>query len=255
MRAWKTGLLGAAAAFALGGAAFAQDPPLKEPAEPAAPEAVVEEDEGGLDVSFTLGVASDYVFRGVSQTDEGGQVFGSVDVGGGIYYAGVWASNVDFSPGDTDTNVEVDVYGGVTPEYAGWSFDFAAIYYAYLNQPTESAELGYFEAKAAASRALGPATVGGAFYFSPEYFGETGRAYYYEANGAFTFNDRISVSGALGRQVLDELDDADYTTWNIGATLAVTDNVGIDVRYHDTDADDFGDLYEERVVASIKLTM
>lgn len=257
MRAWKTGLLAAAAALSLGGLAQAQEstPPTEEPAAsttPAAMEEAETETSGGPDISFNVGVATDYVFRGVSQTDEGAQVFGGVDLALDNYYAGVWASNVDFSPGDTETDAEVDFYVGVKPEIAGWTLDFAAIYYAYFGQPDDSAELGYFEAKAAASRSFGPATLGGAFYYSPEFFGETGRAYYFEANGAYAFNDRLTASAAIGRQVLDEVDDADYTTWNIGATFALTENLGIDVRYHDTDADDFGDLYEERVAASLK---
>ena len=251
MRAWKIGLLGAAAAFAMSGAAWAQDTAVKEPAEPAAPEAMVQEDEaaGGVDVSFNVGVATDYVFRGISQTDENAQVFGGVDLTMDMLYAGVWASNVDFNEG---TDAEVDFYVGVKPEAGGWTFDLAGIYYAYINQPDDAPEYNYFEAKAAASRAFGPATIGGAVYYSPEFFAEVGDALYYEVNGGYTINDRITATAALGRQEFGDLDDADYTTWNIGATFALTDNFGIDVRYHDTDADDFGDLYEERVVASLK---
>jgi uncharacterized protein (TIGR02001 family) len=260
MQAWKTGLLAAAAALAIGGTAFAQEPPIKEPAEPAAPEAAEQVDDGGVDISFNIGAATDYVFRGISQTDEGGQIFAGADVTApGGYYAGVWASNVDFAAfGDDDTNVEIDIYGGIKPEFAGYTFDFAAIYYAYLNQPETSAELGYFEAKAAVSRAVGPATLGGALYFSPEFTGEVGRALYYEVNGAYTINDRFSLSGAVGRQTFDELDDADYTTFNVGVTVAVTPNIGLDVRYWDTDEDDLvspvQDIYEGRVVAGIKAT-
>lgn len=260
MRAWKTGLLAAAAVLTMGGAAFAQEPPIKEPAEPAAPEAVEQVDDGGVDLSFNIGAATDYVFRGISQTDEGGQIFGGVDLTApGGYYAGVWASNVDFGAfGDDETNVEVDIYGGIKPEFAGYVFDFGVIYYAYLNQPETSAELGYVEVKAAASRAIGPATLGAAAYFSPEFTGEVGQAIYFEANGSYTINDRVSVSGAVGRQTFDELDDADYTTWNIGATIALTPMIGLDVRYWDTDEDDLvspvQDIYEGRVVASLKAT-
>lgn len=257
MRAWKTGLLAAAAVFTLGGTAWAQEPPLKEPAEPAAPEATEQVDEGGFDISFNVGVASDYVFRGISQTDEGVQVFGGVDVTRDSYYAGVWASNVDFAAfGDDDTDIEVDFYAGVKPEIAGYTLDFAAIYYAYLNQPDGISELGYFEAKAAVSRAVGPATLGLAGYYSPEFTGEIGPAFYYELNGAYTINDRFSVSGAVGRQTYQDLDDADYTTFNIGGAVALTPNLSLDLRYWDTDEDDLvgpaEDLYEGRVVAALK---
>lgn len=244
-------LLATAATFALAGAAAAQttaDQPVKEPAEAAVPEP----ETPGWDVAFNVGVASDYVFRGVSQTDEGLQVFGGVDVTYDSFYAGVWASNVDFSPfGDTETDAEIDIYAGIKPEAAGWVFDFAGIYYTYIDQPSGFNELNYFEVKAAASRAIGPGTIGAAAYYSPEFTGEVGDAIYYEVNGGYTINDRLTVSGALGRQAFGDI-EADYTTWNVGGTFALTPNLGLDVRYHDTDEHDFGDIYESRVVASLK---
>jgi uncharacterized protein (TIGR02001 family) len=261
MRAWKTGLLAAAAAFTLGGTAWAQEPPTEQPAASTEPAALdTAETGGGPDFAFNVGIASDYVFRGISQTDEGLQVFGGADVAIDSFYAGVWASNLDFSAfGDSKTELEVDFYAGVKPELSGFALDFGVIYYTYFDQPDGAAELNYVEFKAAASRAVGPVTLGGAVYFSPEFTAEVGEATYFEANGSFAANDRLTVSGALGRQTFDELDGADYTTWNIGATFAVTPNVGVDVRYWDTDEDDIpgpaGDLYEGRVVASLKLTV
>ena len=35
---------------------------------------------------------------------------------------------------------------------------------------------------------------------------------------------------------------------------ALTDNLALDVRYHDTDEHDFGDAYGSRAVASLKAT-
>ena len=76
------------------------------------------------EVSWTVGVASDHVFRGNSQTDEGGQVFGSVDVTAGDFYAGVWASNVDFPDG---TDGEIDLYGGYRSEVQGFEVDLGVV--------------------------------------------------------------------------------------------------------------------------------
>ena len=107
MKFMKMALLGAAASLALGGAAFAQD-------------------EAGSDdfsFSYNAGVASDYIFRGVSQTD-GPQGFGGVDISSGALYAGAWVSNVDF--GD-DTDAEYDLYVGVKPELGPVAFDLAGM--------------------------------------------------------------------------------------------------------------------------------
>ncbi|AKS41278.1 TorF family putative porin [Wenzhouxiangella marina] len=62
--------------------------------------------EARAEVDLTLGAYSDYVFRGVSQTDEGPTPQLSLDVYGETgWYAGIWASDVDFDEsGDWELN-------------------------------------------------------------------------------------------------------------------------------------------------------
>lgn len=200
--------------------------------------------------SFNAAATSDYVFRGVSQTEEDFALSAGADVTVDQFYAGAWASNVSF-PGDDDTNAEIDLYGGVRPEVAGWNLDLGVVGYFYTGQP-DAADYDYVELKAAASRAIGPATVGAALYWSPDFFGASeDEATYVEANAAFSPADKWTVSGAVGRQFLSS--DFDYTTWNVGAAYQLTDNLAVDVRYHDTDEHDFGDIYDARAVASLKL--
>ncbi|MDQ8029933.1 MAG: TorF family putative porin [Brevundimonas sp.] len=197
------------------------------------------------DVSWNVGVTSDYVFRGASQTDEDFAIQGGVDLTfDSGFYAGAWASNVEF--GD-ETAAEVDVYGGYRTEAGGFALDFGVVGYLYVDEPS-AADYTYLEFKAAASRAFGPVTLGAAVYFSPDFFGVDEEATYVEANGSFTPADKWTVSGAVGHQTLSVSDD--YTTWNAGVAYALTDNLSIDARYHDTDVD--APLYDDRVVASLK---
>ncbi len=197
------------------------------------------------DVAFNVAVASDYVFRGFSQTNEDPALSAGVDLTSGSFYAGAWASNVDF--GD-DTKAEVDLYGGFRTEAAGFAIDLGVVGYLYVDEPS-SAEYNYVEYKAAASRAVGPVTAGVAAYYSPDFFGVDEEALYYEASLAFAPADKWTVSGTVGRQTLDVTDD--YTTWNVGAGYALTDTFGLDVRYYDTDVDNVA-IADGRVVASIK---
>ena len=199
----------------------------------------------GPEFSFNIGAVSDYVFRGASQTNEDAAVQGGVDMTAGSFYAGVWASNVDF--GD-DTSAEFDVYGGFRTEAGGFAVDVGAVYYGYVDAPS-FADYDYVEFKLAASRAIGPASVGAALYYSPDFFGADDQALYYEVNAGFSPVNKLTVSGAVGQQQLDVSDD--YVTWNIGAAYALTDNIAVDVRYHDTDVDG-SPLYEDRVVAGVK---
>ena len=207
------------------------------------------QDAGPVSLSFNVGAATEYVFRGVSQTDEDPQVFGGVDATlGSIGYAGVWASNVDFGDG---ADFEYDLYAGVKPTVGAVTLDLGVIYYGYADQPS-GANWDYWEGKVAASVPAGPATVGAAVYYSPEFTGDTGDAWHYEANATVPIpNSKFTVSAALGHQTIEEA--GDYTTWNVGLGFSLTDNIGFDVRYWDTDAHAFGKLYDSRVVGGLKL--
>lgn len=201
--------------------------------------------QDGPRINWSVGVASDYVFRGYSQTDESAQIFGSVDVTAGDLYAGAWASNVDYADG---TDGEIDLYGGYRAEHQGFEINLGVAAYFYPGQP-DDADYDFVELKAAASRAVGPVTVGAAVFWSGDYFGEDDTATYVEANVSFSPAPDFTVSGAVGHQALDVF--GDYATWNLGVSYDVTDNAVIDVRYHDTDLDD--PLADSRIVGSLKL--
>lgn len=223
MKALKLAICAATASLAMGGAAYAQE------------------------VSFNVGVASDYVFRGASQTDEEPQLFGGVDLSADIFYAGVWASNVDFGDG---TSAEIDVYAGVKPTAGPVSLDFGVLYYGYVD---DNGDWAQWEFKAAGSVEAGPVTLGAAAYYSPDYTGtNTDTGLYVEANAAFSPAEKWTINGAIGQQSwdLESGGDDSYTTWNVGVAYAINDNFAVDLRWHDTDYE--GDLYDGRAVIALK---
>ena len=211
------------------GAAAAQDAPQK-----------------AFTLNYNLGVASDYVFRGVSQTDENPQLFGGVDLTAGRFYAGTWASNVDFND---STDAEIDLYAGFKPTLGPANLDLGVIYYGYVNAP-DHADYANTEFKAAASVPAGRGALGAAVFYSPDSFGAADEATYYELNGSYPVADRWSVSGALGRQTYRG--SGDYTTWNLGAAWTLTKTLALDLRYYDTSEHDFGKLYDSRTAATLK---
>lgn len=227
MNAMKIALATAAATVALSGAAMAQE----------------------AKISYNIGVTSDYVFRGVSQTQEDPAVQGGVDASYGVLYAGVWASNVDF--GVPDPDLEVDLYAGVKPTVGDTSFDFGILYYGYRKDKNGAPGANsYTELKAAASRTFGPATLGAAAYWSPEWPGKGGDSVYVEGNAAVPIAPKLTLSGAVGHQSIKNY--SDYNTWNIGVGYALTDKLTADLRYHDTDEHSLGKIYDSRVVVSLK---
>ncbi len=71
-------------------------------------------------------------------------------------------------------------------------------------------------------------------------------------NASYPATEKLSFSGALGRQAYDG--PGDYTTWNAGATWAFMPRLAADLRYHDTSEHGFGQLYDSRAVLSLKAT-
>lgn len=234
MKFMKLALVAAAASVAMSGAAMAEE----------------------LKLSYNVGVASDYIFRGVSNTGGKGQVFGGVDATYGIGYAGVWASNVDFGTPNPDT--EIDLYAGVKPTVGPVSLDFGVIYYGYDKDKNGApGSFSYVEVKAAGSTAVGPGTIGAAVYYSPEFPGKGGEALYGEINGSAPIGEKLTLSAALGRQEVDADGyfggvSSSYTTYNVGVTAAITDHLSADLRYSDTNQGKLGDAFGQALTISVK---
>jgi uncharacterized protein (TIGR02001 family) len=199
--------------------------------------------DGKLTLSATTVFTTDYVFRGITQTAGQPAAQPEFDLYYGIFYAGIWGSNLDFggTPGGGDVaSIEIDYYAGITPKWKGITFNFGALYYTYPGAFDPAAEFNYFEAKAAASYTFGQKlTLGVTNNWSPEFFGETGDADALEGSVAYAFSGKLfnffspAVSGLVGRQWVEE--SLNYTYWNAGLTLGFMEHWSADVRYWDTD--------------------
>ncbi|MCC7253424.1 TorF family putative porin [Hyphomicrobium sp.] len=209
-----------------------------------------------LDLSVTLGGTSDYIFRGISQTDENPAAQGSIDLTYGIFYAGIWATNVDFDDAPP-ADAEVDLYAGIKPTLGPgpfWgpiTFDFGVIYYAYPGADDTGAELNYVELKAGYSMEspwIKGLTSGTTLYWSPDYGLETGEVFTVESAASYALPQvgifSPSLSGAWGT-VYGDSDEGftagggnkdKYQYWNAGLSLAV-EKFTFDFRYWDTDID------------------
>lgn len=202
----------------------------------AATAGVASAQEGTISGSVTL--TTDYVFRGVSQTDGGAAIQGGFEYENGIFYAGLWGSNVNFgATAPTETaSMELDAYFGFRPTTGPIDWDIGIVGYFYPNGDdaiTGGGEMDYYEGIVAASIDLSPEfELGAQLGFTPEYFGETGEATYVEINGTYSFSEAFAISGAFGNQDFDA--GGDYDTWNLGASWAMH-GFELDLRYHDTD--------------------
>lgn len=215
-------------------------------------------------LSGNVALTSDYVFRGVSQSEGEIAILGGFDYANDAslpFYAGVWGSSLDFG-GPDDSGVEIDVYGGVRPKLGPVTLDIGVIGYFYPGSDIE--DLDYVELKAGGSVSpVESLTLGAAAYWSPEFTLSGGDALYVEANAAYAFNEAFSVSGAVGNQSVEAdgyftgpgTSTDNYTTWNVGAAAAMH-GFTLDVRYWDTDEEianfDGEVVSDERVVVTLR---
>lgn len=232
----KTTLFAAAASLALAGAASAAE------------------------VSTNIGIANDYVFRGLDQTaNYEGQLFVGADVTEDNIYGGIWVSNT--GP-EHNVGVEYDLYAGIKPTFAGLTFDLGAVFYGYTGDPLVNSSLNTLEYKAAVSYPVGEMTVGAAVYYSPKNGGFADeKTTYLEVNGSYTVSG-ATISGAYGNFSVDTAGLSEYNTWNIGVTYPFMDRYSVDVRYHGSDDDAktlFNsvanpDIADSHIVATLKAT-
>jgi uncharacterized protein (TIGR02001 family) len=178
----------------------------------------------GLTATVTGTYASDYLFRGISQTRSrmAYQLTGEVEHSSGVY-AGAFLSNVRFA--GTDARQEIDVYGGYRFTVFDTKFDFGAIGYLYpgYTGPAGGVQsLDFFEAYVKLTREIGPVTLLGTFAGSPNFFGRTGTAIYLEGGADWkTGVWDLTLGGRIGYQWVENnsrFGTPDYAWWSIGLT-------------------------------------
>lgn len=206
--------------------------------------------------SVTPTIATDYDFRGLSQTErdqDGSDPAFQLGVNYGFengFYAGIWGSNVDFGPGDP--NVEVDYTVGFAGGDAAESFgyDVGVTYYTYLGAGEgNSAEI---------YAGLSKGWFSGKLWYSNDYASTDDSGFYLEGNVAIPVPalEGLSVLAHVGYADGDFQDNAfggSLTDYSIGVGY----NVGkfsTTLKYIDGDAPGGAD-WNNRVVLAISTTL
>ena len=181
---------------------------VAKPAE----EAEAEEPTKPFTFELSLAGVSDYRFRGISLSDKDPAFQPSFTVSHQSgFYASVWGSNVAENDGD---DIEVDLIGGFATTVNDFDLDVNATYYVYPG----AKELNYVEFIGTVSHAVGPATVGATFAFTPEQDDAAPkRGIYYALNGELPLGKSgISLTASFGIE-----DNAFYNQkrdWSLGVS-------------------------------------
>jgi len=188
------------------------------------------------DLTANVGIVSDYVFHGISQSDEHPALQGGIDYNhpNGLYL-GAWASQTDFNDNDEGT-VEVDLYGGYASDWNNISYDLSIIHYVY---PGASNQLNYdfTELTLSFSKNFKETSFGVGFNYSPEYFGDSGDALYSQLSFERSVPYDLTFSGHIGYQDIDDevaFGTPDYADWRLSLGYNLK-GFNLDLAYTDTD--------------------
>jgi len=175
------------------------------------------------DLSANAAVTNNYIWRGLTQTENEAAVQGGIDYADDSgFYVGTWVSNVNYGAGDV-FSYEHDVYAGYAFSAGGLDFDLGYLYYNYDDEAN--------------------------FDFA-EVYGTVGM-------GGFSFTANL-----LAHTEADEVGDQDfgfgeaiYLSADYGFEVAEGLELGLHVGYHDGDfAEAFngndGDYYDYNISLS-----
>lgn len=201
--------------------------------------------------SVTPTIATDYDWRGVSQTDPDQDGDPAFQIGGTYsfdngFYIGAWGSNVDF--GTSDPDFEVDAYAGFawgdSTESVG--YDVGVNFY---NYPGES-DLNFMEAYFGVAKGW----FAGKVWYSPEFGGNSDEsAFYVEGNVTYPLPNNFSLLGHVGYSFGDYFDtySDSYLDYSVGVGYSYS-NFDFAVKFVDTDISGHD---RGAVIASVSTTL
>jgi uncharacterized protein (TIGR02001 family) len=198
-------------------------------------------------VSANVGLFSQYIFRGISYTQEKPAVQGGFDLAHASgAYLGVWGTNVSDLALSNATG-EIDVYGGFAKTIDDWTFDVGFLQFIFpggkldlVGGGTES--LNTLELNAAVTwkfiQLKYSYAVTDYFGFSKKSFGaDSDGSDYIELNANYEFMPSWIANVHVGHQKVKNYDDYDFTDWKVGVTKNFEGGWQAAVAYVDTNAD------------------
>ena len=197
-----------------------------------------------------FGFFSQYIFRGLTQTDTKPALQGGFDYAhsSGLYL-GTWASNVswlaDFGA-YTSSSMEWDFYGGYKNSVGDIGYDVGLLQYYYPGTVAPGANkadtleaygaLSWKWLSAKLSYSLGDKTFG---------VGDSSGTYYLDLSASYPLSEKLGLLAHYGIQKFkgstagtsnDSV--ASYKDWKLGASYALPANFTIGAYYTDTDMDE-----------------
>jgi uncharacterized protein (TIGR02001 family) len=213
---------------------------LAQAAEPASPHTL----------TGNFGIFSQYIFRGLTQTDKEPAIQGGFDYAhSGGFYAGTWGSNVswlrDFGAYTGGASLELDIYGGYkgTIGKTDFGYDVGLLYYWYPGSQVPGAtKADTLEVYGALSWKWLSAKL--SYAISDEVFGVANAdgSYYLDLTATYPIpNTKLTLIAHYGMQefsgstgAFDNDANASYKDWKIGLNYSLPKDYTVGVFYTDT---------------------
>lgn len=222
-----------------------------------------EEAAPAVTISGSATLASDYRFRGVSQTDEGMAIQGGFTISHESgFYVGTWGSNLAGWGTFGGANMELDIFAGVAFPVGEGTLDVGGTWFMY---PSGADETDFLELYAKLSGDLGPLSLTGTVAYAPKQealgrvFNTGARAAAGLPNNPGDKEDNLYLAGdavyaigdspvslkahigysdgnpGLGPNGTSIAPTGTYFDWSIGADIVPIEGLTLTVAYVDTD--------------------
>lgn len=185
-------------------------------------------------LSANVGMSSNYLWRGVSQSSGDAAISGGIDYSSEVgFYAGTWVSTANWAPG---MSYELDLYGGFSGDINdSMSYDVGYIYYAYPDEASGDADFSEIYG----SFSFSDLTLGVAVLTTGE-GADVADSIYATADYSLTLQNDIEVAFHLGSYSGDWLTDEyiDYgvslnkSGFTFGASATDLDDGNGDVKFY-----------------------
>lgn len=196
--------------------------------------------------SGNIGATSNYVWRGLTQSNNGPAISGGLDYANESgFYVGTWTSSIDWSNYGDGPAYELDLYAGFGTEVAGIGLDIGAIQYMYpIHETKYGYEADFNEVYVGASWEM----LSAKYSYSSDFVNSGDSAYYFEVGFDYPLAEDMSLGLHAGKSDGDFFDGGfDYMDYSVSLSKG-----DFTFAYMDTDlsSDDSEDDSDYKFVVS-----
>lgn len=178
-------------------------------------------------LTTNVGLVSQYVFRGISYTQEKPAVQGGADLAHSSgWYVGIWGSQIS-SKAIQNASGEIDLYGGYATAVGDIGLDFGLLQFLFpggkytgIGENYETLEASIAVSWKALTLKYSHALTDYFGFndrtFAPDGNGDSKGSNYIELNAAFELGSGWTVDAHVGRQTVRRYEDYNFTDYRLG---------------------------------------